>query len=64
MKEYNTIIFGAGAWGTTIANLIANNLNKETILWCYESEVAQNINQTHENKIYLPGIKINKKVIP
>ena len=63
MKEYNTIIFGAGAWGTTIANLIANNLNKETILWCYESEVAQNINQTHENKIYLPGIKINKKVI-
>ena len=43
MKKYNTIIFGAGAWGTTIANLIANNLNKEIILWCHESEVAQNI---------------------
>ena len=57
------LVLGAGAWGTTIANLIANNTKSEVILWSYEKNVAEEINKYSENKTFLPNIRINKKII-
>ena len=57
------LVLGAGAWGTTIANLIASNTKSEVILWSFEKNVAEEINKYSENKTFLPGIRINKKII-
>lgn len=54
-------ILGAGAFGTAFATLLANN-GKEIKLWCYEKEVAQDINNNHENKKYLPGVILDPKI--
>ncbi|MGH7510454.1 MAG: NAD(P)H-dependent glycerol-3-phosphate dehydrogenase [Gemmatimonadales bacterium] len=50
-------VLGAGSWGTTLANLLANK--GDTVrLWAYENEVVEAINRTHENPIFLPGIAL------
>ena len=38
------LVLGAGAWGTAIANLLAENSNKKIFLWAYEKKVADCIN--------------------
>ena len=50
-------VLGAGAWGTTIAKLVAENGN-DVLLWCYESQVAQDINSLHVNSLYLPEVDL------
>ena len=32
----NILVLGSGAWGTAIADLIANNTKKNIYLWAYE----------------------------
>ncbi len=56
-------VIGAGAWGTAIANLLANNNDKQILLWCLEKEVANDINNVQENKTYLKNIKLHKNII-
>ena len=56
-------VLGAGAFGTSIANLIADNGYKVK-LWCYEKEVLESIQTTQENTIYFSGIKLNPNIIP
>jgi len=51
-------VIGAGAWGTTLANLLSKNGNN-VLLWAKEEEVVSDINNTHENKRYLPDITLN-----
>lgn len=48
-------IIGAGAWGTALATLCAHN-GHDVMLWAYEPHVVDEINNTRENKTYLPGI--------
>jgi glycerol-3-phosphate dehydrogenase (NAD(P)+) len=49
-------VVGAGAWGTTLAALIAR---KEPVtLVCHRAEVADEINNTHRNERRLPGIDL------
>jgi glycerol-3-phosphate dehydrogenase (NAD(P)+) len=49
-------VVGAGAWGTTLAALIAR---KEPVtLVCHRVEVADEINRTHRNERRLPGIDL------
>jgi glycerol-3-phosphate dehydrogenase (NAD(P)+) len=49
-------VVGAGAWGTTLAALIAR---KEPVtLVCHRAEVADEINGTHRNERRLPGIDL------
>ncbi len=54
-------ILGAGAWGTALATLLAHN-GHDILLWAYESEVADDINNAHGNKRYLPGIKLDDNI--
>lgn len=50
-------VLGAGSWGTTLANLLA--AKGETVrLWAYEPEVVESINRTHENSMFLPGVRL------
>jgi glycerol-3-phosphate dehydrogenase (NAD(P)+) len=49
-------VVGAGAWGTTLAALIAR---KEPVtLVCHRADVADDINSTHRNERRLPGIDL------
>lgn len=59
--QRRVIVLGGGAFGTAIANLLAENLDEVT-LWCHENEVARQINETHENGRFLPGIKLDSKI--
>ena len=54
-------VIGAGAWGTTIAELLSKN-NSEVLLWAKEKSISHNINSKKINNIYLPGIKLSKKI--
>jgi glycerol-3-phosphate dehydrogenase (NAD(P)+) len=47
-------ILGCGAWGTTLAKILAENGHAVTV-WCHNASIAAQIN-THENKELLPGI--------
>jgi glycerol-3-phosphate dehydrogenase (NAD(P)+) len=50
-------VLGAGSWGTTLANLLANKGDTVRI-WAYETEVVEAINQRHENSVFLPGVAL------
>ncbi len=54
-------IIGGGAWGTALATVTART-GAETLIWARETEVVTSINSKHENKIYLPNIRINATV--
>ena len=51
-------VVGAGAWGTALANLLADN-GHQTHLWAFEHDVADAINAGHENPRFLPGVPLN-----
>ncbi len=50
-------IVGAGAWGTAIAKILADK-QLDVEIWCYEKELAEEINQRHVNSAFLPGIPL------
>ncbi|MFA5098111.1 MAG: NAD(P)H-dependent glycerol-3-phosphate dehydrogenase [Candidatus Margulisiibacteriota bacterium] len=54
-------IIGAGAWGTTLADLLAKK-GLDILLWCFEEQTVQDINSSKENKKFLPGIKLHKNI--
>lgn len=49
------IIIGAGAWGTALANLLAQK-NSEVCLVANKQEIVDEINQKHSNLNFLPNI--------
>lgn len=46
-------VMGAGAWGTALASLLADNGHATTI-WCLEPDVAEAITHSHANPRFLP----------
>ncbi len=54
-------IIGAGAWGTALANVMAQ-IHDQVLLWALEPDVAEGINESRENHIYLPGHRISEAV--
>lgn len=48
-------VIGAGSWGTTIGKLLSEKFNN-VVIWAYEKEVKDEINNFHENRTFLPGI--------
>jgi glycerol-3-phosphate dehydrogenase (NAD(P)+) len=48
-------VLGAGSWGTTFAKLLIDAGNDVT-LWARRPELAEQVNNAHENSEYLPGI--------
>ncbi|MCR4430085.1 MAG: NAD(P)H-dependent glycerol-3-phosphate dehydrogenase [Tepidanaerobacteraceae bacterium] len=54
-------VVGAGGWGTTLANMLAQN-GIAVSLWSRRPELAEEIKICRENKAYLPGIKISNNI--
>ena len=50
-------VIGAGAWGTALARLLANN-GSSVLLWCHEAETSQDILTNHLNSSFLADIPL------
>jgi glycerol-3-phosphate dehydrogenase (NAD(P)+) len=50
-------VMGSGAWGTALAKVLADAGN-EVRLWARRAEVADEVNNTHRNQGYLPGVEL------
>lgn len=58
-QEYAVI--GAGSWGTTLANLLAEKGYPVT-LWVYETDLAVRMQQTRVNDLYLPDFTLSENL--
>lgn len=50
-------VIGGGSWGTALAKLLSDK-GYEVLLWCHEPELVTEINEKHENTMYLPGFTL------
>ena len=55
-------VIGGGSFGTVIANIIALN-GHNVRFWMRSEEMVNEVNATHENSQYLPGYKLNNRVV-
>jgi glycerol-3-phosphate dehydrogenase (NAD(P)+) len=54
-------VVGAGAWGTTMASLLAPTA--EVTVWAREPDVAADINERHANQLFLPDIPLSPELV-
>lgn len=54
-------VVGAGAWGTALAQVAAAN-GEEVTIWAREPEVVDTINTSHENTLFLKGLKLSPSI--
>jgi glycerol-3-phosphate dehydrogenase (NAD(P)+) len=47
-------VIGGGAWGTTLADLLARK-GEQVMLWAREPDVAAQVSREHVNGMFLPG---------
>ena len=50
-------VVSAGSWGTALAGMLAEK-QYEAVIWAREPEIVESINSEHENKLFMPGIKL------
>ncbi len=53
----NVAVLGAGAWGTALALVLHRNQH-QVRLWTHQPEHATELQQSHQNRRYLPGIDL------
>lgn len=56
-------VIGAGSWGTALAHLLAQK-GHSVDLWVFEPEICDQIEQTRENKMFLPGVQLPENLRP
>ncbi len=61
MAAPSVAVIGAGAWGTTLARLVAR-VEPVTLL-CHSPETAARIRETGRNEARLPGVDLPSTVI-
>ena len=62
MTDFQTIgVIGAGAWGTALAQTAAK-AGRDVLIWSFEQDVADVINNKHENTIFLPGVALEPNI--
>ncbi len=54
-------VIGAGAWGTALAQSLANS-DRDVLIWAREPEVVLSINDNHENKTYFSGVPLHNSL--
>jgi glycerol-3-phosphate dehydrogenase (NAD(P)+) len=63
-KAYGSVgVIGAGAWGTALA-FAAAQAGRPVTLWARESAVVEQIRETGENRIFLPGVTLPDTIVP
>ena len=64
MANFKTaLVIGAGAFGTSIASVLAENFDK-VVVKVRSQDVYDQMKSDHENQIYLPGQALPKNLIP
>lgn len=54
-------IIGAGSWGTTLANLLAEK-GRAVDLWVFEEDLFQAMGRKRENEVFLPGVPLSENI--
>lgn len=54
-------MLGAGSWGTALALVLTDNGN-EVCVWAHRADLIHQINELHENKDYLPNVKLSTSI--
>src|SRR5438445_4470739 len=55
-------VLQAGAWGTTLATILARDGGKDVVLWVRDPAQAKEISARRENRKYLAGIRVPARV--
>jgi glycerol-3-phosphate dehydrogenase (NAD(P)+) len=55
-------VIGAGSWGTTFSKLLADG-GSDVMLWSRREELATEINGSHRNESYLPGVNLPANIV-
>ncbi|WP_010585629.1 NAD(P)H-dependent glycerol-3-phosphate dehydrogenase [Schlesneria paludicola] len=58
----NIAILGSGAMATACATLLAEHDNQTVSIWARDPQIAQQIQQTRENKRLLPGVLLSDRI--
>jgi glycerol-3-phosphate dehydrogenase (NAD(P)+) len=61
VREEQLAILGAGSWGTALAIVLAPRFD-EVRVWAHEADLAERMNQTRENGVFLPGFRLPPNV--
>lgn len=56
-------ILGGGSWGTALSLVLAPRFDSVR-LWVYERDLAEQMERTRENELYLPGFALPSNVTP
>ena len=51
-------VIGAGSWGTTLADLLADK-GYQVTLWAFEADLVERMTASRENDLYLPGFRLS-----
>ncbi len=51
-------VIGGGAWGTALAGVVSSN-GSDVVIYAREKDAVESINTFHENKPFLPGVKLS-----
>lgn len=57
MQARSIVVFGAGSWGTALANVLAEK-GHHTTLWARRAEVAADLQAHRSNARYLPDVSL------
>ncbi len=55
-------VLGAGSWGTTLAHHLAGK-GLDVMIWSHDAAVADAINNSRENPVYLPGVRLSAPLV-
>jgi glycerol-3-phosphate dehydrogenase (NAD(P)+) len=61
MSFQTASVIGAGGWGSALAQLLSSRGGPVTI-WAHEPAQAEEINTSHTNRQFLPGVELNKSI--
>lgn len=61
-QTHRAAVVGGGSFGTAIANILAEN-GFQVKQWMRSAETIEQINTLHENKQYLPNVKLHEAIV-
>lgn len=62
MSNNKISVIGAGSWGTALAFLLSDK-GCNVRLWAHRDEIAREINESHVNSTYLPGVVLPELLV-